>query len=143
MNPRVSPSAILPCHAYDQGGDDLHDPRSAGGSTLVRPLLGNQSPVPAKDGVGSDEGRNFGESPSSDRLASYSKSSSLSIGQSEPSSAELLPEDAVLFPEIVDDRVLLARDPSRHRGHEDLPRLEYHRHRAIVVRSAADRQLST
>ena len=63
LDSRVAPSGILSCHADDQLGDDLHDPRSAGGMTLVRPLLSNQLPVPSKDGVGSDERRNLGERP--------------------------------------------------------------------------------
>ncbi len=69
LDSRVSPSAILPCHAGDQVGDDLHDPRPTRGASLVGPLLGNKLPVPAKDGVGGDERRYFGESPSSNSLA--------------------------------------------------------------------------
>ncbi len=80
LDSRVSPSSILPCHANDQVGDAVHDPGPAGGSTLVGPLLGNQSPMPADDGVGSDERRNFAESPSPDRLAANGKPSPLRVG---------------------------------------------------------------
>jgi len=58
-------------------------------------------------------------------------------------SIELLLEDAVLLPEVVDRCVLLACDPSSHGGHEDLPWVEYGRHPLIVAGSAADRRLST
>ncbi len=133
LDSRVSPCAILPCHADDQIGDDLHDPGPAGGSTLVRPLLGNQSPVPAKDGVGSDERCDFGESPSADRLAANGKPSPLGVSQSKSSSTELLLEDAVLFAEIVDDRILLAGDPTGHGGYEDLPGIEHRCHPVIVA----------
>ncbi len=143
MNPRVSPSAIHPCHADDQIGDDLHDPGSAGGSTLVRPLLGNQSPVPTEDGVGGDERSNLRERPSADCFAAHSKPSPLRVGQSKSLAPELLLQDTVLFSKIIDDCILLARDPSGHRGHEDLPGIEHRCHPPIVAGSGTDRQLST
>ena len=46
---------------------------------------------------------------------------------------ELLPEDSVLLPQILDDRILLAAHPSREGGHEDLPGLEDRRHLQIVA----------
>jgi hypothetical protein len=143
LDPRVSPCAIFPCHADDQFGDDLHDPRSTGGSTLVRPLLGNQSPVPAEDSVGGDESRHLDERPSADCGAAYSKPSPLGVGQSKSLAPELLLKDTVLFPEIVDDCILLARDPSGHRGHQDLPWMNHPCHPAIVAKSSIDRQLLT
>ena len=130
----VSPSAILPCHADDQVGDDLHDPRSAGGSPLVRPLLGDELSVPTKDGVGGDERRDLGQHPSSDRLTAHGKPSALRARQPESLAPELLLQDTIHFPEIVDDRVLLARDPTGHGGYEDLPDRS---------RSETDRQLPT
>ena len=81
LDSRVAPARVLLRHADDQLGDDLHDPRSAGGMTLVRPLLGNQLPVPSKGGVGSDERRNLGESPSADCFAAHGKPPPLCIGQ--------------------------------------------------------------
>ncbi len=143
LDSRVSPSSILPCNANDQVGDEIHDPGPAGGPTLVRPLLGNQSPVPAKDGVGSHERCDFAKSPSADRLAANGKPSPLRVGQSKSSSTELLLEDAVLFSKIVDDRILLAGDPTGHGGYEDLPGIEHRCHPSIVARSRTDRQLST
>ena len=50
--------------------------------------------------------------------------------------------DAVLLSEILDDCILLAGNPSGHRGHEDLPRVVYRRHPRIVARSKTDQQLS-
>jgi len=122
---------------------DFHDPRPARGSTLVRPLLGNQLPVPPKDGVGGDERLDLGESPSPDRLAAHGESAALRVGQTKSPATKLLFEDAVLFPEVVDCSVLLAGDPTGHRCHEDLPRMEHCRHPPIVAKSKADRQLST
>ncbi len=64
------------------------------------------------------------------------------IGQSELSPTELLLQDAVLLSEIVDDRILLAGNPSGHSGHEDLPWLEHDGHRLIVASRRNNRELS-
>ena len=91
-------------------------------------------------GVTSD--RDLGESPSPDGFTPNRESAALVVGQSKPSATELLLEDTVLFSEVVDHRVLLARDPSGHGGHEDLPWMEHCRHPLIVASPAAVRQLS-
>ncbi len=56
--------------------------------------------------------------------------------------SELLPEDLVLLPEILDDSVLLTAHPAGERGHEDLPGLEDGGHPSIVAERHGDRQLS-
>lgn len=143
LDSRVPPSTILSCHANDQVGDDLHDPWSARGSALMRPLLCNKLAVPAKDGVGGHERRNLDERPSSESLATHGKPSTLRVGQPKTPPPELLLEDAVFLSEILDDRILLASNPTGHRGYEDLPWLENGRHPLIVSIPTADRQLST
>jgi hypothetical protein len=67
----------------------------------------------------------------------------LIVGQPESFATELLLENAVLFPEIVDPLILLACDPSGHRGDENLPGLEHRRHPSIVAKPTFHRQLST
>ena len=143
LNARVPPARILAGHADDQFGDDLHDPRPTGRPALVGPLLSNDLPVPTEDGVGSDESRDLGECPSADCFAAHRKASPLSVGQSKSPTTELLFENAVLFLNVFDDRVLLASDPSGHGGYEDLPWMEDRCHLVIVARSRTDRQLST
>ncbi len=103
------------------------------------PLLCNELPVPTKDGVRSDERGDFGKGAAADSLAADSKAATLTISQAEPSSTELLLEDSILLPEVVDDRVLLTRDPSGHGGYEDLPGMEYRRHPRIVAKPETDR----
>jgi hypothetical protein len=46
LNPSVSPAWILASHADRQFRDDLHDPTSADGPSLVGPLLGNELSMP-------------------------------------------------------------------------------------------------
>ncbi len=72
----------------------------------------------------------------------HGKSSALSVGQTESLVAELLLKDSVLFSEIVDDRILLASNPTSHRGYEDLPGLEDGVHPSIVACGPSIRQLS-
>ena len=72
--------------------------KSAAGSTFVRPFLGDELAVPAKDGVGSDERRDLGERPSSDYFAPHGKPSPLRIGQSKSLAPGLLLQHPVLFP---------------------------------------------
>ena len=142
LDPCVSPARILSRHSDGEFRNDLHYSTSARGSPLVGPLLSNELPVPTQDGVGCDERCNLGESPSPNSFAAHGKPSPLRVGQSKSSSTELLLEDAVLFAEIVDDRILLACDPTGHGGYEDLPRLD-RRHPVIVATPTADQQLST
>ena len=133
LDSSVSPAGILSRHSDGQVLDDLHDSTSPRGSSLVGPLLGYELPVPTKDGVGSDERSNFAESPSSDGLAADREPATLIVGQTESSTPELLLKDVVLFPEILDDSVLLATDPSGKGRNQDLPRLNDHRHLQIVA----------
>jgi len=121
-------------HSDGQFLDDLHDPASSRGSPLVSPLLGNELPVPTKDGVRRDERCDFCEGASPDGLAADRESATLIVGQPESSASELLLEDPILLAEVIDDGVLLAADPADEGGHEDLPGLEGGRHRQIVAR---------
>ncbi len=107
------------------------------------PLPGNKLPVPAKDGVRGHERRNLGERPSSESLATHGKPSTLRVSQPKTFPPELLLEDTVFLSEILDDRILLASNPTGHRGYEDLPWLERRRHPPIVAMPTADQQLST
>jgi len=100
----------------------------------VGPFLSNQLPVPTKDGVGSNERCNLGKSTSPDGIAANRKPATLIVGQSEASASELLLQDAVFFPEVFDDGVLMAADPAGEGGHENLPGLEDGGHPSIVAR---------
>ena len=75
------------------------------------PLLSNELPVPAKDGVGSDERSDLGEDLTADGLTPDRKPATLSICQAESPAAELLPENSVFLPEVFDDCILLATNP--------------------------------
>jgi hypothetical protein len=108
----------------------------------VGPLLSNELPVPAKDGVGSDERSDLGEDPSSNSLAPNGKSSALSIGQSKSSTTKLLLENSVFLSEVFDNRILLTSDPAGHGGNKDLPGLKNGGHPSILPTRHASEQLS-
>jgi hypothetical protein len=137
----VTPACILPCHSNGQLRDDLHDPRPTRRPSLVRPLLGDELPMPAQDRVGSDERGNFEESSTADLLSADSQPATRIIGQSESSAAELLSENSVFLAEILDYGVLMTADPAREAGDEDLPWLEHDSHPRIVTKWAVGRQL--
>ncbi len=98
--------------------------------------------MPTKDSVGRDERCDFGKGSAAESFASHRQSATLIIGQAESSATKLLLQDAVLLSEILDDRVLMAADPTGEGGHEDLPGLERRRHPEIVAKPTANRQLS-
>jgi len=143
LDSSISPPGILSGHSNRQLLDYLHDPTSPWGAALVSPLLGYELPVPTENGVGSDERGDLGKRASADGLASHSQSASLIVGQPESSAAELLLEDAILLAEILNDRILLAADPAREGGDQNLPGLKDDGHPGIVARRESDRQLSS
>lgn len=73
----------------------------------MRPLLGNQLPVPAKDGVRRDQRRDVAEYPSAQCLTEHGQPPTLVVGQLETLPAELQFEDAVLLPQVLDGGVLV------------------------------------
>ncbi len=65
-------------------------------------------------------------------LASGSESSTLVIGESKPSAAELFFENSVLFDEVLDDLGLMSVDPAGERRVEQL-KWEEVGHDALIV----------
>ena len=103
LNSRIPPARILSCHADGE--------------------ISDEQTVPSKNGVRSNQRRNFVESTPANSLATNRETAALIVGQSESFLAELLLEDSVLLPEILDDCVLLLADPASQGGDEDLPGL--------------------
>jgi hypothetical protein len=98
--------------------------------------------MPAKDRVRGDDGSNVHETPSTERLPSHRQSPALGIGQPKASATELLFEDAILLPQILDGGFLLTSNPPGHGGDEDLPRLKDSGHPSIVASGPGIGQLS-
>ena len=62
------------------------------------------------------------QDPAAEFLAAHGKSTALGIGQAQRPRTQVLPEDPILFPEIVDQIVLVAGHPASERENEQLQR---------------------
>lgn len=84
--------------------------------------------MPTHDGVGRDDRGDAVQQPAAERLALRRESSPLVIREAKSSAAKLFLEDAVLFDEVRDDVRLLAVDPAREGGEQELKREEVGHH---------------
>ena len=118
---RVAPPRILDRHPHHELSDLSSRRRPAStsaGAAVV--LLGDQAPGPAKNRVRCGDACDLTQDPASQFLASHGESTALGIGQSKRSTAQLLPEDPILLPEIVDQILLVAVHPTSDGEHEEL-----------------------
>src|SRR5207245_312837 len=97
----------------------------------VVPLLGHEHPVPTQQRIRRDQCANFGKQLAAEHLGLYSQPPPLVVAQENALLAELLLEDLVLGPQIVDDLLLLPLHPSRHDHKQQLPGLENEVHGSI------------
>ena len=88
--------------------------------------------MPSEDRVGGDDPGQIQERLSADSLAGDGEPTSLVIGQPDASVTELFEKDAVLLPDELDRRLLVAIDPARECRKEDLPGLKGVGHGKIV-----------
>jgi hypothetical protein len=86
----------------------------------IRPFLGNELTVPAKNRVGCDQcGYRSQESPAESCTATR-QASAIGLAQPEPRWAELRLENPVLLTQVVDDVRLLALQPAQKNGYHQL-----------------------
>ena len=117
----VSPTRIVSSHLDDETLDLAGNSRSPGAALRASiVLLRDELPVPAKQRVRRDDGRDFSESRSPDRMSVPRKSASLCIRESNSSSAELLAQHKVLRLQLRDQLALLAVQPSRQNEEHEL-----------------------
>ena len=120
---RVAPPRILDSHPDHERGDfsGRHRPASAtAGAAIVFPS--DQCPVPAQDRIRGDDARNLRQDPPAEFLAADGESTTLDVGQAKRSRAQVLPEDPILLPEILDEIGLVAVHPASERENEELQR---------------------
>ncbi len=89
-------------------------PTSAGNAIV---LLGDQTPVPTENRVRRDDVCHLTQDPPAEFLASHPESPALGVGQTKRSRTKMLPEDAILLPEIVDAIFLVASHPASQGQH--------------------------
>jgi hypothetical protein len=122
----VSPGRILPGYAQDEFDDLRPDPRTPNdlAPITVVPLLRNQLPVPAADGVGREGGTDLAEDLPTEDLALDRQAATLVVDEPDPSLAVGLLQDLVLGAEVLDDLLLLPVDQAGEDGQEKLSRLQ-------------------
>lgn len=62
--------------------------------------------MPAEDGVGGHDGADLGEELATQSLPPHRQAAPLAVVEQEPPVAELLPEHAVLLPQVLDGQLL-------------------------------------
>ena len=111
---------MLARHPHDECGHrpgrQRPSPTSAGAAIV---LLGDQAPVPAEHRVRRDDACPLTHDPPAECLAWHRESSALGVGQAKRSRTQVLPEDAILLPEIVDAIFLVAVHPASQGQHEE------------------------
>ena len=83
-------------------------------------LLGDQSLVPAQEGIGRDEGRDLFEALAAERVGERREAAAFGVRQAQPAATELGFEDAVFLEEIGDDLLLVPLEPAGDHGDQDV-----------------------
>ena len=89
-------------------------------------LLGDPPPVPAEDRVAGDDAGHPRQCAPAEFPAAHRESTALGIGQAKGSSTTLLSEDAILFPEVVDQIFVVAIHPASDGEQQELQRMRHH-----------------
>jgi len=90
--------------------------------------------MPGQDGVGSDNRRDLSQDLSPEQLAFRGYAATLVVRQTETLLAELLPKDAVLLLEEINDVLLVLIDPARECCQQHMPGSQVVEHPAILRR---------
>jgi hypothetical protein len=120
LDPRVSPSRVVRCHADDQAPDLVSNARSPGTVPGVRPLVGEQLPVPSENRVRRHERRDLLQHAASQALPQHPETSALIVVESELPGAQLRLQHAILFAKERDHITLLDLEPRQQRCQQHL-----------------------
>src|SRR5262245_19793551 len=110
---RVAPGGLLGRHA-DHERDDVRRGAGATGGARRRAgvLVGDEPAVPTEDRVRGADACDVPEAPATESLSLPSQAAPLVVSEPEPAGTALRAQHAVLFEQVVDDRLLVAVDPS-------------------------------
>ena len=112
LDPAVAPRGILPRHPDGELSNLAHDSRASRTPSHRGPFLSNQRAVPSEDRVGCDARRHLAYDPAPQPLSLGRETAALPVGQPQPSPAQVLLEDAVLFPYVLDHLKLVPIYPA-------------------------------
>jgi hypothetical protein len=91
-------------------------------TTLLAPvkLLGDQSRIPAHEGIGRHKGCHLFEALAAEWVGKRREATAFRVRQAQPAATEPGFEDAVFLKEIRDDLLLVPLKPSSDHGDQDL-----------------------
>ena len=127
-NPGVAPTRVVgskPDYELLQPGRSRRPAWPTPTGAVV--LLGHELAVPAKDGIGRDDGVEALEHTPGQQAALAREAAALVIGEPEPAATQLLAENPILLDEVVDDGLLAAVHPSGKEQEQELQRRRRHR----------------
>ena len=130
----IAPAGVVTGHPDDQLfdlGRGLGATSLAGSAAIV--LLGNQPPIPSKQGVWCHQGADLEEPSSADCLGFGCEATALTIREPQALSAQLLAEHPVLLLQVLDDVLLTAIHPSGEGPHQKLKLQSVHTAQHISV----------
>ena len=120
---RVAPSWILNGHPHDQLGQGVRCQRPTAATMCgAVVLLGNQSPIPAEDGVRCGDAGHLHQDPAAEFPPPDGETPPLTVRQAKRTTAQLFAEDSILLTEVVDQIVLVPVQPASDRKHEEVQR---------------------
>ena len=93
---RVAPGGILLGHPHDQAPNLHEDARTTAAPLRVRPLAGDELPMPAENRVGRDDRGDVTKAPTPQAVAVPGQSPAFLVAQAKPA-VDVRPQDAVLF----------------------------------------------
>ena len=143
-DPRVPPRRIFGRHAHDERGDvrlRARTTRALRLRTVV--LLGDEPAIPPQDRVRSHDSGNRRESAPAKHFAFHGETAALVVGEAPSAGWLRRPKNSVLLEQVLDDRLLLAIDPT---GKQQTEERERRRQRvdggSVPTRCAASRTMS-
>jgi hypothetical protein len=108
----VAPARILGRHPHDQTANLREHVGPSRPAFRVRPLPGDELPVPAENGVGRDDRRHLRQTPPAERRAQSGQAPPFVVGEPHALVAEARFQHPVLFAQVLDDLVLLVLEPA-------------------------------
>src|SRR5262245_26697563 len=104
LNAGVVPRRIVLGHAHDESANLGQSTTTAGSLFRIRPLARDQLPVPAQQRVGRNDRRQVRQGCPAQPVGTPGEPPPIIVRQSQAPSAELPPEEAVLFDQISERR---------------------------------------
>ena len=122
LDSRITPARVLLRHTNGQFADLAHDTRPAQSTMRIRPLGGDEPPVPPQDRLGRHDRRDLPQRLETQRTALRGQPAPLVIAEAEapPPRLELFLENTILFDEVCDHASLATVGPGGEGRQEQL-----------------------